>query len=152
MLTSPMYDLGDWLRINPADLFRLEDIRRGYDPSLYLLPSWPSTQVEPARLDRVVDLSELRVLPLATIQGAVSAGASRIALSSPAREHFSQAVARTFMRVGRPVDIPSFAVKRLSEEESSLTEIPLDGASVLLTRPLRLGRRRHLRSGTGEVY
>lgn len=152
VLTSPMYHLGDWLRINPADLFRLEDIRRGYDPSLYLLPGWPSAQVEGARLDRVVDLSEPRVIPLAILRAAITAGVQRLALSSPAREHSSQAVARTFMRGGLPVDIPSFDLKRQSEEELALTRVPLGETALLLARPMLVGRRPYLRSRTGETY
>ncbi len=152
LLTSPMYPLGDWLRINPADLFRLEDIRRGYDPSLYLLPGWPSAQIEAAHPDRIIDLSDLRVIPLVTVRTAMTTGVPRLALSSPAREHFSQAVARTFMRVGLPIDIPSFDLKRQSEEELSLTEVPLGETSLPLARPLRVGRRPYLRPGTGETY
>jgi hypothetical protein len=152
VLTAPMFSVGDWLQVNPADLFRLEDIRRGYDPSLYLLPGWPGAQIAAAHPDRIIDLSDLRVIPLATIRTAMAAGIPRRALSSHAREHFSQAVARTFMRVGLPVDIPSFELKRHAEEELSLSEIPQGETSLLLARPLRVGRRPHLRPGTGETY
>jgi hypothetical protein len=152
VLTSPMYSLGDWLKANPLDLPRLEDIRRGYDPSLYLLPAWPNSATLPSREDRVVNLGDLRVVTYSTLWSAVGTGLARVVLSSPAREHFSQAVARTFMRVGLPVDIPSFELKRLSEDELQLKQFSLPEGEIRLARALRLARRRYMRQRTGDNY
>jgi hypothetical protein len=152
VLAAPMYSLGDWLKANPLDLPRLEDIRRGYDPSLYLLPAWPDAATVPARLDRLVSLAELRVIRYVLLATAIRGGIARVVLSSPAREHFSQAVARTFMRVGLPVDIPSFELKRQSEEEIQIHQLPLEDGVVRLAKVLRLARRRYVRPRTGDVY
>ena len=152
VLTSPIYDLGAWLQVNPMDLFRLEDVRRGYDPSLYLLPAWPEAQARRARVDRLVDLSSLRVVRLEMLRSALGSGADRASLSSPAREHFSQAVARMFMRVGLPADIPPYDLKRQAENELQLIELPTNGPLLRLTRPLRVASRRYVRSGSGETY
>lgn len=152
VLTAPLYALSDWLQVNPGDLPRFEDIRRGYDPSLYLLPAWPDAAVAPARVDRVVDLGDLRVVPLPMLRSALDTGIDRVTLSSPAREHFSQAVARSFMRVGLPADVPSFALKRVGEDELTLTEITSEEGLLQFTGPLRVSRKRHLRPATGDTY
>jgi len=152
VLTAPVYLLDDWLRVNPADLTRLEDIRRGYDPSLYLLPAWPDAPVVPARHDRVVHLGELRVVPFALLRAALNAGTDRAALSSPAREHFSQAVARTFMRVGLPADIPSFELKRVEENERLLTDLLFENGLRRLLQPLRVSCKRYRRGRTDDSY
>jgi hypothetical protein len=152
VLTSPLHRLDEWLQVNPADFSRLEDIRRGYDPSLYLLPAWPDAPVQAARPNRVVDLGQLRVIPFVVLRAALVETTERVALSSPAREHFSQAVARTFMRIGLPADIPSFDLKRLGEETLHLAEIPGDQGPISLVRPLAIARRRHQRIQTGEIF
>jgi hypothetical protein len=152
VLAAPLYALSDWLQVNPDDLARLEDIRRGYDPSLYLLPTWPDATVAPARSDRVVDLGDPRIIPFAILRSALDAGIDRVSLSSPAREHFSQAVARSFMRVGLPADIPSFSLKRIGEDELPLNGMPFDEGLLQLKKALRVSRKRFYRASTGETY
>ena len=59
---------------------------------------------------RVVDFRRVYSLPISFIRKMV-AGRARVRLLPPYREHLSQAFARYFMRVGLPVDIPSFTKK-----------------------------------------
>jgi hypothetical protein len=106
VLTARMVRLIDAIGSNPEQLSNLENIRKGYVPGLYLLPA---TALAPDfDEDRVVDLSELRTIDVAELRKAIDNGAPRLSLLSPQLEHFSQAVARSFMRVGLPEDLPRF--------------------------------------------
>ena len=56
----------------------------------------------------VVDFGQIFSLPPAYLARRATQLGSRWRLDSPFLEHFSQAFARYFMRVGLPVDIPAF--------------------------------------------
>ncbi len=56
----------------------------------------------------VVDFRQIYSLPVAYLRRHAGGLGSRWRLQSPYREHFSQAFARFFMRVGLPTAIPSF--------------------------------------------
>jgi hypothetical protein len=57
----------------------------------------------------LVDLNDVFSLSIETIRELARNQRPRPRLNPPYREHLSQAFARFFMRVGLPVDIPSFA-------------------------------------------
>jgi len=83
-----------------------ESVRKGRVEGLHLLcsPRDPANN----RGALVVDFREIYSLPFSFLsQHALSAG-PRWRLKSPYLEHFSQAFARFFMRVGLPSTIPSF--------------------------------------------
>lgn len=84
----------------------LEDIRRGYIPSLHLLqnPANPTDHMSAL----VVDLRLLYSLPSAYIRRHAAKLGDRFRLLSPYTEHLAQAYARFFMRVGLPADLPSY--------------------------------------------
>jgi hypothetical protein len=157
VLCAPVHPLGEWIEWNPGDLSRLEDVRQGYDPSLYLLPSWPSAPYSAARSDRVIDFTNLRTVDLGTLDQARTTGIPRLALRSPAREHLAQAIARAFMRVGLPIDIPSFALERAGRHDEVFSVTPdvaeiLGAARLTLTQPIPVAVSQRKRSSTGETY
>jgi hypothetical protein len=82
-----------------------EDARRGNLPGFHLLAECSLPGFE--RELRVVDFRRLYSLPIAYVRHKLEI-APHLRLLSPYREHLSQAFARTFMRVGLPVDIPPF--------------------------------------------
>lgn len=82
------------------------NVRKGRSSSLHLLvsPMDPSD----ARSAFVVDFRAIYSLPFAYLtRHAVQVG-DRWRLRSPFLEHFSQAFARSFMRVGLPSSVPEF--------------------------------------------
>lgn len=84
----------------------LEEIRKGRREGLYMLAS----PEEPAnnRKAVVVDFRHLVTLPADLLRGHAKALGPRWRLQSPFVEHFSQAFARFFMRVGLPSAVPEF--------------------------------------------
>jgi hypothetical protein len=56
----------------------------------------------------VVDFKNVYGVPLDFLKNLASSRSNRTRLLPPYREHLSQAFARFFMRVGLPIDIPSF--------------------------------------------
>ncbi len=56
----------------------------------------------------VVDFKNVYAVPIKALRDMIKKSKQRLRLLPPYREHLSQAFARFFMRVGLPVDIPSF--------------------------------------------
>lgn len=85
---------------------KLETIRKGYKPELHLLasPESPADQWQTL----YVDFRSPYSLSYDYLVKHAKATGSRPRLNSPYLEHFSQAFARFFMRVGLPSDMPSF--------------------------------------------
>jgi hypothetical protein len=84
----------------------MEDARKGRMPNFHVLASC-ALENHPVEV-RIVDFRRVHSLPVSFVRKRVAAS-KRIRLLPPYREHLSQAFARTFMRVGLPVDIPPFA-------------------------------------------
>lgn len=84
----------------------LEEIRRGYIPSLYMMPACQLENYE--REIRIVNFHRTFTLSTSYIDDIVNQNQTRIRLMTPFREQLSQAFARYFMRVGTPQMIPSF--------------------------------------------
>ena len=105
----PIYALTEFEAVNPAftKKGRWNEVLKGRVEGLHLLAS-PS---DPAhnRESLVVDFREIYSLPFDYLcQRAIEIG-RRWRLRPPYLEHFSQAFARFFMRVGLPSTIPPFA-------------------------------------------
>lgn len=85
---------------------RLEEIRKGRWEALHML----SSPEDPSNNEavRIVDFREIHSLPVEFLQSHAEQLGSRWRLRSPFLEHFSQAFARFFMRVGLPTAIPPF--------------------------------------------
>lgn len=81
-----------------------ESLRRGHFPPFHLL-----AEDADAKLTlQVVDFRELYSLPTELVEFIAEKAGDRPRLLSPYREQLSQSFARYFMRVGLPLDIPSF--------------------------------------------
>ena len=82
-----------------------EDARRGNLPAYHVLSECTLPTAE--REVSIVDFRRIYPLPIDFVRRHAAA-ARRIRLLPPYREHLSQSLARYFMRVGLPVDIPPF--------------------------------------------
>lgn len=104
----PIYSLENYEQINPAfaKKGRWEEVRKGRIEGLYLLSS--PTNPENNRECLVVDFREIYSLPFEFLTKHAASLEVRWRLKSPFLEHFSQAFARFFMRVGLPSNIPPF--------------------------------------------
>lgn len=87
---------------------RLEDIRTGKMPRYHMIASSaiPGFECE----IRIVDLQQVYSLPISFVRHRASSE-RHLRLLPPYREHLAQAFARVYMRVGLPIDIPSFTSK-----------------------------------------
>lgn len=86
-----------------------EDLRRGLLPGYHLLNK--SEVTDHIRDFRVVDFRKTFSLPVAFLKQMATKSGPRLRVLPPYREHLSQAFARFFMRVGLPLDIPTFKKK-----------------------------------------
>jgi hypothetical protein len=104
----PIYGLDRFESINPdfTKKGRWESVRKGRVDGLHLLGSPEDPQNN--RLALVVDFREIYSLPVAYLANHAGGQGDRWRLQSPYLEHFSQAFARFFMRVGLPVQIPEY--------------------------------------------
>ncbi|MBX7135702.1 MAG: hypothetical protein K1X67_23790 [Fimbriimonadaceae bacterium] len=104
----PIYSLPEFEAINEAfkKAGRWEEVRKGRFEGLHMLasPSDPSNNREAL----VVDFRMIFSLPIDYVRGHAANLGQRWRLDSPFLEHFSQAFARFFMRVGLPSAIPPF--------------------------------------------
>lgn len=83
-----------------------ELVRKGRQEGLHLLGN--PDDAENNRGSLVVDFGQIFSLPPAYLEKKAKAAGERLRLDSPYLEHFSQAFARYFMRVGLPSQIPPF--------------------------------------------
>ncbi len=81
-----------------------EELRKGHSPPFHLLSRDEYFKFE----YMVVDFRELYSLPTAVVRLVAEKAGERPRLLSPYKEQLSQSFARYFMRVGLPIDIPSF--------------------------------------------
>jgi hypothetical protein len=101
-----VYTLDEFEGANPSFRNRWEDVRQGKLFGLHLLGS----PVAPAdnRGCYVVDFRDVSSVPIKYLKARAQSMGPRWRLQSPFLEHFSQAFARFFMRVGLPSSIPPF--------------------------------------------
>ena len=104
----PTYTLTEFERDNPkaAQKGFWEQVRKAKVEGLHLLS--PFENPENNRECLVVDFREIYSLPFEFLTKHAESLETRWRLSSPYLEHFSQAFARFFMRVGLPSNIPPF--------------------------------------------
>lgn len=104
----PIHTLAAFQERNPAfgNKKAWEGVRKGQQPGLHMLgsPTTPSDN----RSALVVDFGEIHSLPPAYVKRRAREVGLRWRLESPFLEHFSQAFARSFMRVGLPSAIAPF--------------------------------------------
>ena len=103
-----IHTLDEFEAVNPAvrEKGRWEKIRRGTEPGLHLIasPTAPGNN----RAAYVVDFGHIVSIPTEYLRQHASSLGDRWRLDSPYLEHFSQAFARFFMRVGLPSSIPPY--------------------------------------------
>jgi hypothetical protein len=105
----PIYAVAEFEVVNPAFARkgRWNEVLKGRVEGLHLLAS--PLNPENNREALVVDFREIYSLPFGYLTELAKQLGSRWRLRSPYLEHFSQAFARFFMRVGLPSTIPPFA-------------------------------------------
>jgi hypothetical protein len=104
----PVYTLPEFEEQNPRfkQKGRWEEVRKSRVEGLHLLgnPSDPDNNQGAL----VVDFGQIFSLPPSYLEKRAETVGERLRLDSPYLEHFSQAFARYFMRVGLPSTIPPF--------------------------------------------
>jgi len=104
----PVASLESWEQLNPDYAKRgfWESVRQGRREGLHMLSALEDANN--IRESLVVDFRQIHSLPVAYLRRHSTSLGPRWRLQSPFREHFSQAFARFFMRVGLPTAIPAF--------------------------------------------
>lgn len=104
----PIHSLPEFETANSAFATRgrWEQVRLGRVEGLHLLASPAESQNNRAAL--VVNFRQIFSLPMAHLTKHAGGLGQRCRLQSPYLEHFSQAFARFFMRVGLPANIPPY--------------------------------------------
>ncbi|MEG4959326.1 MULTISPECIES: hypothetical protein [unclassified Microcoleus] len=96
----------------------MEEARRGNLPGYHVLGECSLPEFH--REVRVVDFRRVYSLPLPFVRRLAIAAEKRIRLLPPYREQLAQALARYFMRVGLPTDIPPFASSKPDKTEAEV--------------------------------
>lgn len=104
----PIHTLAEFEDANPefSNQRRWEEVRKGRIEGLHLLSS--PNDPDDNRSAYVVDFGHIVSIPLSYLSEHAESLGDRWRLNSPFLEHFSQAFARFFMRVGLPSLIPPF--------------------------------------------
>jgi hypothetical protein len=105
---APICSIATFSQQNPdfKNKGRREEVRRGRHEGLYLFPSPEDPRNNQEAL--VVDFRQIISLPFGYLTRHANGLGLRWRLQSPYLEHFSQAFARFFMRVGLPSAIPPY--------------------------------------------
>ncbi len=105
---SPIYTLEEMQSVNPKfkEKGKWESVRNGRMEGLHMLASFNGPDDNASSL--VVDFRQIYSLPFGFLVREVTKMQKRRRLNSPYLEHFAQAFARFFMRVGLPSAIKKF--------------------------------------------
>lgn len=108
VLVCPIWEINEFER--RSDFFKSrkgkEALRHGYLPGYHLLNK---CEIDDFKKDcLVVDFRSVYSVPFDFLVKLAQKTSKRLRLLPPYREHLSQSFARFFMRVGLPIDIPSF--------------------------------------------
>jgi len=108
ILVCPVWSINEFE--GRSDFFRSargkEECRRGNTPAYHMLSKCDLKGFE--KEVQIVDFRSVFGVPFEFVRNFLKRKEERLRLLSPYREHLSQAFARFFMRVGLPVNIPSF--------------------------------------------
>ncbi|GJD22492.1 unknown protein [Rivularia sp. IAM M-261] len=109
VILCPIFPIMEYEEVNPAfaKKGRWNHVLKGRTEGLHMLAS--PENPENNREALVVDLRQIYTLPYEYLLKHATDLGSRWRLKSPYLEHFSQAFARLFMRVGLPSSIPPFS-------------------------------------------
>lgn len=92
------WDLAEQMKANKLNSSAVAEIEKGRRPLSYILPASPFPEV-PLGL-RIVDFSQIYSLPKDLVLAHARASKHRLRLVPPYCEHFAQAFARCYMRIG----------------------------------------------------
>jgi hypothetical protein len=106
-ILCPFFDKAQIESTLAFDNEKWEDARRGRMPRYHVLNKCDLREVKADF--GLIDLGEIISLPVDVVRELAKREGDRLRLNPPYREHMAQAFARFFMRVGLPVDIPSFS-------------------------------------------
>lgn len=106
VLLCPLYYRWEMTKGHLTSDKGMEDARRNNLPRFLVLAECSLPGLE--REIRVVEFAPVFTLPLIHLRKKAESVEKRIRLLPPYREHLSQSFARFFMRVGLPIEIPSF--------------------------------------------
>ncbi|MGR3311439.1 MAG: hypothetical protein ACUZ77_11785 [Candidatus Brocadiales bacterium] len=108
VLVCPVWPLSEFEKIDDFIKSRKgkEALRQGNVPGYHLLNMCDVSEFKTDYL--IVDFRNVYGVPFEFIQDLAKERGKRLRLLPPYKEHLSQGFARFFMRVGLPVDIPSF--------------------------------------------
>jgi hypothetical protein len=107
VLLSPICSISEFVESSPEFTNKKwEEVRKGRIEGLYLLADTDDPENNSKCL--VVDFREVYSLPFEYLIRRTQDLETRWRLQSPYLEHFAQAFARRFMRVGLPSSIPEF--------------------------------------------
>ncbi|NOY28381.1 MAG: hypothetical protein GXP62_21190 [Oligoflexia bacterium] len=106
VVVCPVWSLDEMAEVVPQFKHKKprEKLRRGQFPAYHMLNGCLAVEMDVS----IVDFHRIYTLPKAFLGEVARQRGERARLLPPYREHLSQAFARYFMRVGLPVDIPSF--------------------------------------------
>ena len=112
VVTAPIYTRRQYEQANPAYKKSgvWEEVRKGRHEGLYLLAS-PGNEMGDDDPILVVEFGHVFSLPRDYLEEHVRTVRARWRLNSPYLEHFSQAFAKFYMRVGLPVILPTKSPK-----------------------------------------
>lgn len=102
----PIHTLEEFEKSTPRFRSNWENVRKGRVDGLHMLGS--PEEPDNNQKARVVDFRQIFSLPPKYLRRRAEQLGTRWRLASPYLEHFSQAFARYFMRVGLPSPIPPF--------------------------------------------
>jgi hypothetical protein len=137
VLTCPVYTLTDFLDENEFYVDKKRALREGNVVHYQMLHSCSINGFESEHL--IVDFKRIFSVDYKFLKDFVSTQGQRKRLLPPYRERLSQMFARSFMRVGLPLDIPHFEDEDYSQIKRSLVDSGFDisdRAEKVLTRTL----------------
>lgn len=116
VMLCPIWKLSEAARVNQflASSYGKEECRRGHLPGYHMIAGcehdlWKQEV-------SIVSFREVWSLPLNFVRQMAQQFGARPRIRPPYREHLAQALARYFMRVGLPVDIPPFKGEKAEAE------------------------------------
>lgn len=109
VLLCPLTDI-DTFKNSAPDFFKgksgLNQIRQGVIPGLHMIAECNIQGFE--RPIKLANFHKIYSMPVDYVKDFAERKGNRIRLNPPYREHLSQSLARFFMRVGLPINIPKF--------------------------------------------
>jgi hypothetical protein len=120
VVLCPLWRLSDVGKANPYlnSSYGKEECRRGNLPGYHMIAGSDHQRCHSEI--SIVSFRELWSLPLNFVRKFAASREQRRRIRSPYKEHLSQALARYFMRVGLPSEVPSFKDQNSKNENEAM--------------------------------